>query len=108
MLSIPCTHLVHIGKLKTAQGHWLCSEMTKQTASAGAIWHHSSVEKVLPEFGDQCSRFRIATVRTSHCRVWHQGRQQEAHRTAGSYRTATQIKDCPALKLVVYAIYLQK
>ena len=38
MLNIPCTHLVHIGKLKTAQGHWLCSEMTSQTASAGAVW----------------------------------------------------------------------
>ena len=37
MLSIPCTHLVHIGKLKTAQGHWLCSETTNQTAPVGAV-----------------------------------------------------------------------
>ena len=48
----------------------------------------------------------IAKMYTYHRKICTQGWYYDPHERAGSYRTTAQIKDCPALKLVVHAIYL--
>ena len=108
MLSIPCVRQVHIARPEMALGRRSVSPLATQMASADAAPSHLSQAVCLLRLVITITS--CACPQNIHSTAGSAIREgtREPDGTAGSYCATAQVKDRPALKLVVHAVYREQ